>query len=784
MTVPDRSPDEALAEVVTRALTVPASVTGVEAAASALALDADDPERCELAVAAVAALLYGRPELADAALVDRLADLLVPSLPAAVAGAVATLFEFLATGPLAARVWARVAAALRDGRMEAGTRERVLCAARAVIEWHEDLVGLEDVLDLAEAPALAGHRAFLLDHGVERFVFCAPQTFTVARLARIAALFREAPRYRHVLYWLAGRPALPAASRDVVARELAGRFPFHAAAAAILRGRPLRVVVVLNVGQGQGDDVVRLVPLLQGLLDANPQLSITLVTWRPYLYDCPRIATIRIRDDLAVEAALAGEPDGIVEFFQPEALDFTFRLETHARIERYVVERRPALYITGDLGRLCEGRTGGRSPFLHQVVRLADDDVAAACGLDQKLVPSIYDPAMRLLAELGLPLRTGQEAPATPSVLAGVPSADAERAWTALTEADPGDERRPVALVNPFGGSGVTKGFTEQEALLAAEITGLVDEGHLVVLLPNGQTWGRRATALCVVARLDPAVQARVRVAPDPAESDEAARLDLPEQSSLSYGDRVMRLFKYFATYADLVVTVEGWLSHLAYNLGRPFRLFPGAGSFSPDWYPRGRATGQRLVTVLSPRSAAAHAGSALLRDGDPPPLPHRPRKHLLELALPGLGRAGAAGALAPLRRAMQSKDADVRTWAATALGGVVPAAAAKADLLAALEDRFASVVREAADALLRAGLDCSRELGPRYRERLQIEADIARQDWDAVAKAGPAALPALFRAAAGDYHDVRTGAKRLLRGALAPFVPRLQASPTHRTPS
>jgi hypothetical protein len=41
------------------------------------------------------------------------------------------------------------------------------------------------------------------------------------------------------------------------------------------------------------------------------------------------------------------------------------------------------------------------------------------------------------------------------------------------------------------------------------------------------------------------------------------------------------------------------------------------------------------------------------------------------------------------------------------------------------------------------------------------------------VAKTGPAALPALYRAAKCDYHDVKHGAKELLREMVGPFVHR-----------
>jgi hypothetical protein len=82
------------------------------------------------------------------------------------------------------------------------------------VRWREDLIGLEGVLALAASPALSGSRAFLLDHGVERFVFCAPETFTIERLEEVTALFKDAPRYRYVLYSLAARPELTGDVRD------------------------------------------------------------------------------------------------------------------------------------------------------------------------------------------------------------------------------------------------------------------------------------------------------------------------------------------------------------------------------------------------------------------------------------------------------------------------------------------------------------------------------------------------------------------------------------------
>jgi hypothetical protein len=229
-----------------------------------------------------------------------------------------------------------------------------------------------------------------------------------------------------------------------------------------------------------------------------------------------------------------------------------------------------------------------------------------------------------------------------------------------------------------------------------------------------------------------------------------------------------MRLFKYFACYADLVITIEGWMTHLAYHLGRPFRLFLAAGSYSFDWHPHGRGRDQRLVATLSPRAGADYAGSGLLGVSDPPPLPHRPRKTLLGVALRGLGRPGGPASTALLRRALGSEDEDLRTVAVSALGEVGPLDAVTADLVAALGDRRPIVARAAAEALLRRGADCTWELGAGYRDQLRAYVDIASQRWAAVQALGAPALPALFRAADSQDAVIRREARWVVRRVLA----------------
>ncbi len=763
----------ALLDVLRMALTCPEVLTAssLEPLSHALRLDEGDQDRCALAVAALAALLYSRPELVDLSLVYQLTDLLKANgLPKSIGYQIAKVFDFVASSPMAPQAWSHLFEMLRKGLLPAANGEWIFPVITAFVQWREDTIGLDDVIALAQSPVLADFRSRLFEETAPRFVFSRPAAFTPERLGHIASMFADAPSYPYFLYTLAARPSLAANVRSWAAQELEGHFPYHKHAAAILRTRPLKLLVVLNVGMGQGDDVVRIAPLFQGLLDANPAVTITLVTMRTYLYDNSRVTTLPFSDKDAVAATLEASFEGVIEFFQPEWPDFTFNIDLHTAIERYLAEHDPVLVIKGDLGRVSEGFVGGRLAFLYQTVKIGGIEIAQSRRLDQCEVRNIYEPTMRLLAELGLPQRAGEETPPTLSVLTGLSSADAQRVWAELVAPEPGSAKRPVVLLNPFGGSGITKGFLEQDELLAAEIAGLVDEGFLVILLPNGQKWGRRAAIDAVISRLDADVRANIRVAPDPAESDESVRVALHERPALEYRDRVMRMFKYFATYADLIVTAEGWLAHLAFNLGRPLRLFLAAGSFSSEYHPRLRGPRQRVVPVLSPTAAPVHSQSALLREGDPPPLPHRPRKSLLEVALTGLGRGGDARDLAPIRLASKSLDPEVRTWAIAALGRILPFDA-KAELLAALQDRWPRVSREAAQALVAAGVDCRRELGSRYRDLLQAYVDIDKQDWEAVARLGPLVLPALFKAAESDVHDVKHGAKELLRKMLSPFV-------------
>ena len=631
---------------------------------------------------------------------------------------------------------------------------RLVALLSACVCWCPERLDVGAVLGVAARSALERFRDDLLGHVVEPLLARTPELVTEATLERILVVFSDCARLPYTLQLIGARPGAPPAVRHRIADLTVGAFPHRAVAREVLARGPFALLVVLNVRIGQGDEIVRLAALLQALLDTNPTLHCTVITRRVYLYDHPRVRTIPLLDDEAVGAALALPYDGVVHLSEPGWPEVAWHPPLDARVRELLASQHPALVVTADVGY---------NHFVYRSVALAGQEIAAARSLDRLAVENIYDGCQRLLAELGLPTRVAEEPPSAPDLLAGCPSADADRAWERLS----GERERPIALVNPWGGADRIKGYLpEQPERLAAELAGLVAEGYGVVLVPNGTSWGTREAADRVRDKLPPQARGHVAVASDPSEEDAAWRLLLTERPDLAYADRIMRLFKYFVARADLVVTVEGWMGHLAYALGRPFRLVLRAQSYSSDWYPPIRGPGQRLAPTLSPRGPRRVVDA--LGPGDPAPLPSRDQKPLFFAALTGLARIAPDRAVPILVQALASPDHDLRSAAVARLGHFLPADPPRRLVVGALRDLEPLVRRTAAEALLRGGIDCSAELGPGFRSQLVAHREIARQDWPAVRRLGTAALPALFVAAGGNNDPIRREARRAAAWLLA----------------
>src|SRR5262249_38101253 len=204
-----------------------------------------------------------------------------------------------------------------------------------------------------------------------------------------------------------------------------------------------------------------------------------------------------------------------------------------------------------------------------------------------------------------------------------------------------------------------------------------------------------------------------------------------------------MRFFKYFVSYADLVVTVEGWMMHLAYHLGKPYRLLLLPQSHAFHWHPYGAGRHQAVVTHMSPTAAWLDAPADRLCASEKSMLPGYPRKDILRFVLSGLAEIHDPRAVPLLLRAHASPDGHVRAAALAALachGGPQ----VEQVLLAALKDKVAEVRCIAARALLATGDDWTPRLGSDAEQTLVCHTLIAEQRWREVLVLGKATFRAL----------------------------------------
>ena len=228
-------------------------------------------------------------------------------------------------------------------------------------------------------------------------------------------------------------------------------------------------------------------------------------------------------------------------------------------------------------------------------------------------------------------------------------------------------EGRPVALLLPFGGAEPLKGYVSAEGI-AAEIRGLIREGFYVVAMPTGESWGSTGLVEDAVALLAP--EERGFVAMGPA-ADGRAKTNLAEiavAGSLPFGDLpfaelpfadgVMRLVIYGIRFVDLVVTVEGWMMHAAYCLGKAYRVLMLPYSHPDEWHPYGRSRFQGVFPAVGfPRGLGD--GAAAVRTA---------AQVCVSVPAAGVGENRMAEALPLLRRAIASQDRHIRLAGAEAL--------------------------------------------------------------------------------------------------------------------
>jgi ADP-heptose:LPS heptosyltransferase len=658
--------------------------------------------------------------------------------------------NFLLTTPVAARAVEATVTILSRPNQPSHVYEALVGALRHAVTWAKELLDLETLAGLSEFEHLSSHRDYLLQEIVEPCIYAAGETATPEALARITQLYGESDSFKYCLYNVKSRSDFRPDVRELASRLLQGRFSLHEEIARRLGSGSRRILVVQNLNDGQGDEIVRTVPLMQALLDFNPAIEIILMTRRVYLYATPRITVIPLKDRDRITALLDQRFDAVIDFFEPTMLEVNRDPDLEPLIQDYVRRHRPFLFVSS---------TNGYNHFVYEQVYVDSRPVARSLGLDRPRVKNTYETTLRLIAELGLPMRCGEDPPATDWVLAGLSWNEAEAAWRELVRQN--TEGRPVALLNPFGGAEPLKGYVERQMdKLSAMIRQLIREKFYVVLLPNGTPWGAASLAAEAIRRLEPHEQAQVVVGPDPACGSDAAPHTVPGAPALTHPDRVVRMVTYFIRFADLIVAVEGWMVHAAFCLGKKYRMLMMAYSYPDRWHPYAVTRHQQIAPGL-----LQCAYPSLEKESAALPILEQPRKFILLLLLREFGNAGDAQALELLRRAARSEDRDLRQAAALSLGRL-KTAEVEQELISLLQDPFRGVRADAASALLKMQEEQGTRPGDLPREYLLVLVASGHElrNWATIISVGEAARPALELALQDDDPVVRREALQVMR--------------------
>lgn len=650
-----------------------------------------------------------------------------------------TLLPLLVPTP-AARVLPDIAGELLKGPdLHPRWRRRITGLLTQLWTWQPDTVSLEVAVSLAERFPDTERREFYLDV-VEPLALAAIPDLTAESFQRACAVAPDPVESRYLANSVAGHPDIRPEVRSAACGITDTAFPLRAVWERVVGNRALRVLCVQNIADGQGDEIIRTVPLLQALLDANPQTVVTLITDRSYLYGHSRLTTLSFDDHAGRNAALGTPPDVLIDFFESNVRVLNYDPDLEVAIQELREISPPLLSIQSGKGM---------NAFTIDTFDVAGIPWAQALTLDRPRADSVYDPVYRLLAELGLPVQIGSTPRSTEPVLPSRPSSTTVESWQSIVAGNVA--HRPIVLLNPFGGTRPEKGFTPRKfADLTGLVTRLIDEGYFIVIVPSGTRWGTDEAVRNIVENLPTSYQAHVAVAPDPLEHDTFVPLDEDDDRRVPYATAVMRQLIAFVSRADLIVAVEGWMIHVAHAFGKPFRVLMLSSSQGTGWLPWGRSNDQRTLLF---------AGDP---EHDDPLLPEYPRKHAwLEL----IRRAGGDRSLVDvLSRGVASEDEDIRLAATRALGQsgsrvVVP-------LLAHLLNDQSHRVRGAAATMLLGyhHSACGTATIP--------NADVlhpyrliggSTPDWNATYAAGLAALPALRKALAGEDPVIRREAAIIL---------------------
>ena len=322
------------------------------------------------------------------------------------------------------------------------------------------------------------------------------------------------------------------------------------------------VLIIHNIEDGWGDEIIRNAALIEGLLMSYPNLRVTLYTGRAGRYHHPRVQAFDIKTvpfNHQKDFAL------IVDHYEP------------ARAYNRKIERDLRTYL----------RSGSRSIRASRVfVKYNMGFVLKFIGMNRpsrqkpqsfSKAVSPYDSIYTLCKWLGIAFPYGEQ-PRPESILGGRMASEKEENFYKANVEPANVERRPLLIFNGFGGTFASKGIVSAY-LFANSMEQAILKGYFVLLTPNHQPWGSVDKAQRILELVKPKLRPYVLIAPYTPGND------------LFYARLIKR--------AAFVLTVEGGLVHLAYALGKQMGvMFVTHSGDLLDWFPQGAGPNQFAIHV------------------------------------------------------------------------------------------------------------------------------------------------------------------------------------------
>ncbi len=425
---------------------------------------------------------------------------------------------------------------------------------------------------------------FILHSVIEPLLFSDPQDLSISIFNKMIHFFQDTDTFKYFLFYVLTHKNISLEVKKMSQKMLSEKklFPLHKDVKNKLGAGKKEILIVQNLADGMGDELIRTHALIQSFLGFNPDLQVTLITNRGYLYDHPRVTIQSFNNALRDQSEQNIENkdfDVIVNYKDQYPITINNSFATYLQ-DLLKTKRDPFFYV----------QAGFDYDFHYNSIKMEDRELLQTLHLNEKREGSGYAPTLRLLAELGIPFRLGEKNKKVDFVVAGIPYPKAQDTWNKMMGILTKNKRkkksvkREVVLLNLFGGGHKEKGYDgdvlNDVEKLKTGMRSLIANGFDIVLLPNDRAWGGQRQTQKFVKAMDINEQGHIVIAPEPQKDQ--------------------RFFNYFVLYADHVITVEGGLMHLAYALGKSMGIIiKGSRIFKNErekWIPFAMSKEQGII--------------------------------------------------------------------------------------------------------------------------------------------------------------------------------------------